>query len=60
MKNFIALLIASLIVGFGCYLLFYFIFGMDRQNAITIAFSTATAGLVVQYLRPYFPKPKKK
>jgi membrane associated rhomboid family serine protease len=54
MKTFLSLLAASLIVGLACFVIFHFVFSFDESTSLSISISAAIAGIIGEYLRPYF------
>jgi hypothetical protein len=54
MKTFLSLLAASLIVGLACFVIFHFVFSFDESTSISISISAVFAGIIGEYLRPYF------
>ena len=60
MKLFLSVIIASFIIGFVCFAIMYWGFNIAYSDSITTALSVGLAGLIVEYLRPYITKNRKK
>ena len=60
MKQFLLLLIASVLVGLACFVLFHFVFSVNIQDSISYAVAGGIGGLVGEYVRMYFSAHKKK
>lgn len=60
MKNMLALIMATLIVGFGLFAISYWLLNFDRNNSLIIACSGALAGFAVEILKPSLQKLTKK
>ncbi len=54
MKLFLCLLIAALLVGSACFAILYYVFHMHRTDSLMTSVVAATAGIMIEYLRPYF------
>jgi multisubunit Na+/H+ antiporter MnhE subunit len=53
MKNVIALLLASVIIGFVAFAISFWLFKTDKVTAQSIGISCGVGGLVGELLRPY-------
>lgn len=54
MMKFFLLLTASIILGSALYIILHFVFDSDKSTSVSISVSAAVAGLVAEYIRPYF------
>jgi drug/metabolite transporter (DMT)-like permease len=59
MKKFLPLFFAAMIVGFLCFAVWYWLLKRTSDQSLTAAISAASAGLAIEYLRPYIVKTKK-
>jgi hypothetical protein len=59
-KKFISLFIASLLVGFACFAVFYWLVNWNWSDSLSAGMAAAGGGLVGEYLRSYFEKRKSK
>jgi len=59
MKKFIFLFIASLIIGSVVYTVMYLVVHIDKNQSLSVAVGAAMAGIITEYLRPYFVKLEK-
>jgi chromate transport protein ChrA len=60
MKKFLGLFLASIIVGFAVFAVFYWIVNWTWSDSFLTGLAAAAGGLVGEYLRPYFEKRKSK
>lgn len=54
MNRFLFLVAGAVLSGLACFLILHFIFSMDKSSSFIISSSGAVAGIVTEYLRPYF------
>lgn len=59
MKKHFTLLLAALIVGVFFFLVWYYIFGIDYDTALSYGIIAAVAGLVAEYIKPLLSKKRK-
>jgi len=59
MKKFLSLLITALIVGFMFFVVWHWVLKIDPERSFNGAIGAGLAGLLVEYLRPYFGRRKR-
>lgn len=56
MKKFLMLAIASIIIGFIAFAIFFWLLSFDKKESMIMGIVAAVTGLVVEYLRPLLHK----
>ena len=59
MKKFLILLTAAVLFAIPFFAVVYYVFDMEKNDAISLTISSAAAGLVGAYVGEYFEKKKK-
>jgi hypothetical protein len=58
MKKFLGLFLASIILGFAVFAVFYWLVNWTWSDSFLTGLAAAAGGLVGEYLRPYFERAK--
>lgn len=56
MKNFLILLLASVIIGIAAFALFHWIFRFSFSEALNLGITSALASMVGELIKPYLQK----